>query len=302
VVYGSGFEGRPGLLARLARGRTLLGNRPAVVAAIKDPRRFFPMLARLGIPHPVVRYAMPAKAAGWLVKRIGGAGGTHVRWAGVGSVRSADYFQGFQPGEPASVLFLADGQRAVIIGFNRQWVAPPRAGLSFLYGGAVGRIAVPPPVESGIRSQLNDLVAATGLVGLNGLDFLLRDEEWSVLEINPRPTATAELYDADFPRGLLEWHIRATRGELPGEPVPDGPARAHAILLAPAPWMVAPDFQFPEWCRDLPDPGHDFSGGDPVCTVHAAASSPERALQLVRQRTDDLSRSMSSAATEAVQA
>src|SRR5438874_12619877 len=38
LVYGSGFEGRTGLLGRLARGRRLYGNEPSVVAAGKDVR------------------------------------------------------------------------------------------------------------------------------------------------------------------------------------------------------------------------------------------------------------------------
>jgi predicted ATP-grasp superfamily ATP-dependent carboligase len=188
---------------------------------------------------------------------------------------------------------VADGRRACIIGFNRQWAAAPQAGQSYLYGGAVGRIAIPPAVASGIRARLDSLVAATGLVGLNGLDFMMQDGEWSALEVNPRPTATMELYDPDFSRGLLDWHMRAARGELPGDPVPDGPARAHAIVRAPVAWEVPAEFRFPEWCRDLPDPGLAFSPGDPVCTVHAAAASPEAAVQLVRERAVGLTRSMS---------
>lgn len=298
LVYGAGFEGRPTLLTRLARGRQLLGNSPSVVAAIKDPRRFFPLLAHLGIPHPEVRYAAP-EGGEWLVKRVGGAGGAHVRPAGASPARAGHYFQRFQPGEPCSALFVADGRRAVIIGFNRQWIAAPQADRSYLYGGAVGRATVPPGVASGVRARLDSLVAATGLVGLNGLDFMMWEGGWSVLEVNPRPTATMELYDPDFPRGLLDWHLRAVRGELPGDPVPDGPARAHGIVRAPVAWEVPAMFRFPEWCRDLPDPGLMFSPGDPVCTVHAAAASPEAAVQLVRERTGSLTRSMSRARTEA---
>jgi predicted ATP-grasp superfamily ATP-dependent carboligase len=155
-------------------------------------------------------------------------------------------------------------------------------------------------VASGIRERLDSLVAASGLVGLNGLDFMMRDGEWSALEVNPRPTATMDLYDPDFPRGLLDWHMRATRGELPDAPVPDGPARAHGIVRAPFAWEVPADFRFPEWCRDLPDPLARFSPGDPVCTVHAAAGFPDSAVQLVRERAAALTRSISHVRTEAV--
>src|SRR5881396_1182103 len=59
LVYGSGFEGRTGLLGRLARGRRLYGNEPSVVAAVKDVRRFLPLLDRLGIRYPETRFTAP---------------------------------------------------------------------------------------------------------------------------------------------------------------------------------------------------------------------------------------------------
>jgi len=67
LVYGSGLEGRTRLLARLGNGRTLFGNRPETVAALKDPGRFFPLLDSLGIAHPEIRLDPPADVSGWLV-------------------------------------------------------------------------------------------------------------------------------------------------------------------------------------------------------------------------------------------
>lgn len=284
VVYGSGFEGRTGLLARLLVGRRRYGNEPSAVAAIKDPRCFLPLLDRLGIRYPEVRLTPPPDPAGWLVKRPGGAGGAHVRHAGRRRVRAGSYFQRFEKGRGLSALFLADGRRARVIGFNEQWTAPARRGRPFLYGGAVGGIALPPAVESDLRAKLDVLVAATGLVGLNGIDFLLRGDEWLALEVNPRPTATVELYDPDYPHGLFDWHLRACEGELPGHPARPRAARAHAVVYAANNVQLSAAFLFPDWCRDLPDPGTRFAPGDPVCTVHAAAADAERAVALVRRR------------------
>src|SRR4029079_15964686 len=52
VVYGSGFEDRPPLLAKIAERWPLLGNGPSVVERVKSPEVLFTELARLGIPHP----------------------------------------------------------------------------------------------------------------------------------------------------------------------------------------------------------------------------------------------------------
>ncbi len=216
LVYGSGFEGRTKLLAQLARGRTLFGNAPDTVAQIKDPSRFFPMLDSLGIAHPETRLEPPADVTGWLVKRSGGAGGSHVTPARPRHrARPGRYFQKLQSGRTLSVLFAADGHEARVIGINEQWTAALHSARLTAMAARSVAWCCPRPCKHGLRHCSVELVRSTGLVGLNGLDFLFDGNEPCVLEINPRPTATIDLYDADFDNGLLAFHLRACRGELP---------------------------------------------------------------------------------------
>jgi len=282
LVYGSGFEGRPRLIQRLSRGRALYGNTPAALAALRSPARFFPLLQRLGIPHPAVRLTPPARPNGWLMKRPGTAGGTGVLPAGAASAARGDYFQRLEAGDSLSATFLADGLRATVLGFNRQWTAP-RPRRPYLYGGAVGGLTLRPRLRREIEEALDALVAETGLVGLNGLDFILKNGQWLVLELNPRPTATFELYDPDYPGGLFQWHLRACRGELPIRAAAPRAARAHAVVHAIAETDEG-SMRFPRWCRDLPTRGTRFAPGDPVCTVHATASDVAGAMALLRRR------------------
>jgi uncharacterized protein len=300
LVFGSGFEGRIPLLARLSGGRRLFGNSPSVVSAVRRPETFFPLLDRLGIAHPEVRYNAPADPAGWLTKEPGGAGGTRVRPAGRGRIGSTTYFQRHMPGTACSALFLANGRRAFVVGFNQQWTSSAHPALPFLYGGAVGGFPVPTSVECEIRDRLDALVETSGLVGLNGVDFLLDGASWSVLEVNPRPTATMELYDADYDRGLLDAHLRACTGELPVSMPPGRMVRASMIVHATRAWQVVAGFEFPEWCRDLPHPGTRFTQGDPVCTVHAEAPTAESAVSLVRERQREVEQAFSDPAAMTV--
>jgi uncharacterized protein len=292
LVYGSGFEGRTPLLAQLAGGRTLHGNRPDVVAAVRDPAVFFPLLERLGIEHPEVRLTAPADPTGWLVKQPGGAGGAHVRHARASHRPAGGYFQRFEPGRTLSVLFLADGRRALALGVNRQWTTAARRSLPFLYGGSVAGVRLPPRLGRELRAALDALVAATGLIGLNGLDFIRRGDRWLALELNPRPTATMELYDPDYPRGLFEWHLRACAGELPTGAAAPRTTRAHAVVYAAAACRAGAGLRFPRWCRDIPSVGTSFESGDPVCTVHAAAPNEARAVARLRRRCESVERAL----------
>jgi predicted ATP-grasp superfamily ATP-dependent carboligase len=284
LLYGSGFEGRIDLLSQLGVGRLVLGNLPKVVTRVRDPRTFFALLDELALPHPEVAFAAPADLAGWLVKDGGGAGGIRVRLATRPTTRAQQYYQRLEPGIPMSALFIADGHAAQLLGINEQWTAS-QPGLPFLYGGAISRIRVAPGIEHAVTEALTALVRATGLRGINGLDFLLHQERWSILELNPRPTATMELYDQDAPNGLVAAHIAASRGQLPA-PLPSGPSRAAMVVHATEGWIVPEHFRFPVWCKDLPAPGLRIRQGEPICTVHAEAENPGFARALVLERAE----------------
>jgi uncharacterized protein len=108
VVYGAGFEDDTETLKRLADGRQLFGNPPDLVARLKDPTEFFSLLDRLGIAHPPTRLVRPDALRGWLYKRCGATGGSHVvdaRVADADPASSAGYFQRRARGRNLSLLF-----------------------------------------------------------------------------------------------------------------------------------------------------------------------------------------------------
>ena len=121
-VWGTGFEDRPHLLVRIAQRWRLIGNTPETVAALKDPLRFARLCRDCGVPHPETSLSLPVDPAGWLAKRRGGAGGAHIGPAAGRDGGTPDiYFQRCVDGTPISALFLADGRRALVLGFSTQW-------------------------------------------------------------------------------------------------------------------------------------------------------------------------------------
>ena len=284
LVTGSGFENRPALLDALARGRNLLGNSSETVVASKDPRHFFALLDHLGIAHPETSLTFPDDPSGWLAKKIGGSGGTHVRPALIGETYPPDtYFQRHVGGVCASVLFLADGHHARVVGFNEVW--PRSAGNApFAYAGAINRVALTSILRDQISADVDALVGALGLVGLNGMDFIIGPDEYRVLEINPRPTATIDLHDDQAAGSLFDLHVRACAGTLPPVLQTSGTVRAHAVVYSPDGASQLRRFAFPDWCSDLPADPTGIPTGMPVCTVNASGGCTGDVVRLVRQR------------------
>lgn len=284
-VYGSGLEDRPDVLARLCHGRNLYGNTPETVRRTKDPRQFFELLGRLGVPHPDVRFAPPAEPSGWLVKRIGASGGSHVAPASEVSHADPDhYYQRRVAGRPVGVSFLADGRGARVIGFGEQWPWPGGDGNSYLFGGCLQPAAVDPAIAAEIPGLLDKLVAELGLVGLNSLDMLVDGRAVSVIEINPRPGANLDIFDQGGEQSLFALHLRACRGELPESCPPMSHATAMAVVYAERPSAVPADLHWPDWVADRPAPGAVIEAGAPVCTVFASAPDAAPVRALVDQR------------------
>ena len=276
VVLGAGFEDAPRLMASIDRRWPLRGASAEVVAQLKDPFAFAALLDRIGAPHPAV--AGEARP-GWLSKRVGASGGGHIRFGGRPGRRR--YVQQRAPGEPLSALFLADGQRAAVIGFSRQWT-DPTAAAPFRYGGAVGPVTIPDALRDAVASCLNGLVAETGLRGLASLDLLVDRDSFVVVEVNPRPGATLDVFDRG-PASLLAAHLDASDGRLPvAQPAALAP-QAAAVIYAPFDCRVA-GLSRPSWTADWPDDDALITRGAPVCTAFAAAATPEAARALVDAR------------------
>ncbi|MFD0987546.1 ATP-grasp domain-containing protein [Methyloligella solikamskensis] len=289
-LYGSGFETNPDMLEAIARRWPVLGNAAETVATVKDPARFFETLDALDIPHPKTQMTRPSSPEGWLAKRIGGAGGSHV---GPATAAHSDgvYYQRQVEGVPASLLFVANGREITPLGFSAQWSAPGDRS-PWRYGGAVRPADLPEAVEGRMMEAVASLVAAFGVVGLGSADFLVASDTARLLEINPRPGATLDIFDdADSP--LISFHLDAvTRRKLPSlRGMSD--AAASAVVFATRGVTVPAAFAWPEWASDIPKPGEHIAKDGPICTVVARERTKDQARQLAETRVRDIMAALS---------
>jgi predicted ATP-grasp superfamily ATP-dependent carboligase len=283
VVYGSGFEDRPAILEQVAQRWRLLGNVAETVVRAKDPTVVADLCGTCGIPHPDISREHPVDQSDWLVKRTGGAGGTHVRPAsGQGICDATSYFQRRRSGLPVSVLILSDGGRAAVRGLSSQWSAPT-ADRPFRYGGAVQPAMIGPAVATTISDAAVRITLALRLVGLNSVDFLVDGDAFCLLEINPRPGATLDVFERGD-MSLFGLHVAACGGALTADLPVEDDASAAAIVYAAhdIPWV--PAFDWPDWTADRQGVGTSVMAGQPLCTVLASANTSMKARTLLDRR------------------
>jgi len=299
VVYGGGLENRPGLLRLFGHRGTILGNDPVAVRQVRNPAILFRFLDASGLPHARTdadaRHApscdadrkdeptAPASAFLWKRTRGGGGGGVLVARPGEPRPRG-HHLQRLLHGVNGSAAFLSDGRRALLLGASRQisgWRA--LGGDRFRYGGSIaGALESWLPAEAlrFLHRTAGALTRRFGLRGLNGFDFILHEGRPCLVEVNPRYTASMELFEEMTGGSLMDLHLSVLGGEpLPRRaptPRPGSPAvLGKGILYADASCVAPPPDRLAALGgRDLPAEGEVLEAGQPVCTIVAPAASP----------------------------
>jgi predicted ATP-grasp superfamily ATP-dependent carboligase len=323
-LYTGGLENRPDLVRRLARQRPLWGNDASVLRIVRSPRAVRELLRGPGLPCPPVRLRADKgpRHGRWLVKPYKGAGGTGIRfWVGADSLPRGRrvYFQQFIEGDACSALYVCDGYEAQLLGVAQQLIgldclhARP-----FAYCGSIGPIQVSAAVRMALERLGGVLVRGSGMRGLFGVDFILRDGVPWPVEVNPRYTASVEVLEHALGLPALELHRRqfesdGQRGALAswgsehrGANAPRSPLAGKAILFARAPVVFPADGpwrdtleQMPErlhedrlWevpaFADIPSAGQRIEAGRPVLTFFAVGGSPAGCRDNLLQMAADL--------------
>jgi hypothetical protein len=261
-VAGSGFDGSLDLLEVAGAVLPRFGTAVERLRWLGDPRRFFVLLDALRIAHPPVRFDCPGVVDGWLRKQGGGSGGWQVRRATRPESDRRVYWQRERHGRVFSATFVANGEDAAVLGFNRLLSRAVGAN-PYVFRGVVGPVAVEDAVQRTMTAALRALASTCRLRG---------DGRAEVLEINARPPASAALYPCIDGASPLQAHLRAcTERRLPAPPLPAAAVRGLQIVHAVRPTAIdsvrAAAIAAFDGASDLPAAGSRFEPGEPLCSV-----------------------------------
>jgi predicted ATP-grasp superfamily ATP-dependent carboligase len=291
VSYLASFENHPDAVAALATRRALWGNPPEVLTRVRNPHLLAAALRRRELPAPrlEVKAGVP-----FLEKPLASGGGNGIRpWKPGRHVPEGSYLQEYVEGDSASIVFIANKRDAAVLGISRQLAGRPALGSTmFGYCGSVldPALAGDEQFRSAAASLAQALTAEFGLVGLNGIDVIVRDREPVAIEVNPRWSASMELIERATGSVLFDVHASACADRRLPPSAPEywraSSALGKAIVYArhtvkaadTRPWLDDPTV------RDVPRPGVSICAGEPVCTVLADAPDTESCVAALEAR------------------
>lgn len=300
--YCGALENHPHVVARIAATRRLVGNPPAAVAGVRDPRRLALLVHAAGLHWPEthdVPHGLPVDGS-FLVKPLASAGGRGVMpWRGAVAPSSEPrIWQRRIVGRSYGVSYVLAAGCARLYGVARHLVRPSRR---YAFRGAVavdpGELA--PGTRRGLE-RFGDVLAATGLVGMVGADVVVDGRTAiHVVEVNPRPTSSMELVERGAGVSCAAAHLAAAGGLV--SPTPRvtpaaGGTWAKLIVHARSRLVAAADRWSPLAARwrdaddgwpaitDIPRPGTVVPAGAPLVTIFARGAGPRAAVAALRGR------------------
>jgi predicted ATP-grasp superfamily ATP-dependent carboligase len=315
VAYTSNLENYPEILARFGESRRIIGNSPQVVAAVRNWADLFEKLRLAGFLTPVTVFTGEPRPADsgcrWLLKPLLSGGGHGISFYKMGTeypIGSEDRYcvpgfmlQEYIPGKACSAAFVANGSKCTVFGITEQLTGMGQFGArGFHYCGNL--LPIPEILDSvsgkiilnEVRRLAEFLTLEYGLTGVNGIDFILKDGQVYLTEVNPRYSASMEVIEIAYGLPVFHLHMQSILdGKLPEfnlevEPKP-GKSYGKGYVYAEKD-VTAPDTA--GWSargiRDIPESGEKIRKDGPVCTILAGRPTCEETLAEMIRRAEEL--------------
>ncbi len=293
IIIGSGFESED-LDFLTAEDRKILGNAPELTKEVSNKAWLSSRLDDLDIPHPltctgreIAEGEEKAKLFHYPVvaKPAYGGGGTANFFCRTEKelIRCAKQlpeflFQEYIKGTPASVSLISTKREAVPVSVNEQLIGlnSLSAPGPFVYCGNISPLVTKLSVSERMCELAAELTQELGLVGSNGVDFVLADDEPVVIEVNPRFQGSLDTVELSTGLNLVDAHVNAVKKGILTERVEARRYAAKAIVFAKQEGMVMGNLDR-DGIVDIPEKGRIIRRGEPIATGIGIGDSRESA-------------------------
>lgn len=304
------MENHLSVIAALSASRPLWGVPADRLKEVRDPWILSDALKEsgTGLLMPPLRRAPPdgIDDGSWLVKQFHSAGGQGVRaWRPASNNRSHEqssqqYWQRRVSGQLLGVVYCSTSSSSTMLSVTRQLIGESWPGASdFGYVGSIGPLTVNTALSDQLVTAGAFLARRFGLLGLFGIDLIVDDDQPWLLEVNPRPTASVEIWERATGKSAMAMHAAVFDPEFVppcSKKVAPTAARAistsmHGKAIAYADRTVSITSRTLEWIEsknrgqvlpaiaDIPIVGQSTPKHAPICTVFAAGTD-EKVIEL----------------------
>jgi predicted ATP-grasp superfamily ATP-dependent carboligase len=294
VIIGSGFESADFSFLHEEDLGKILGNAPTKTNEISNKAWFASRLDELSISHPrtytgraLAEMMMEGKRTPLqypvVAKPAYGGGGTAnficktetelIHWI----KELPDFlYQDFIKGQHASVSVLLSKRAAVAISVNEQLLGVDALSAPgpFVYCGNIAPFVT--KFSDRLRELAEELTLELGLIGSNGVDFVVTDEGPVVIEVNARLQGSLDAVERSTGLNMVDAHVNAVRGELPERTPPKRYAVKAIVFAQHEGGVVTSDLSLEGeggGIVDIPEPGKTLKQGEPVATAIGVGDS-----------------------------
>lgn len=279
---------------------SFLGTAPDGLKLFTDIQRVTKTVVSNGFRFPTINFDPSCPPGRWIRKPLFASGGHGIEWARQGLRRSQhQYFQTWIAGKTISAAFVTDTRGTRLIGTTLQLSGRDLGtdNRPFAYAGSIGPLQLETERESQFLDFGRKIGQAISLRGIWGADFICRGDKVMVVDINPRLTASCDIYERAQPsQPIAGLHVQACRdqADFPWTPATaTGAPRdlalgiGKAIVFSPAKHPIKiniEDHQYLAECyqkaqpakvADIPMPGTIIPANGPICTIYETISSPD---------------------------
>lgn len=281
--------------------RPVLAPATETIARLREPAFLQSLAHASGLHFPRFRPAGSAEVPrGWLAKSRRSTAGLSVSTSLAGPPSDADYFQQRVAGRPFGAAFLATDSGSELLGVARS-MTRSMGRYPFLYAGSLGPVRIAAECRRTLERLGETIRQQLSMRGLFGVDLLAdrSGERLWLLEINPRITASMELFETPHGPSLITRHaasygfvIAARRAATTQTAAfaAELPVRLKRIVWSREAFRWNPEWQqaavsgiAPVVLRDIPQPDSAIACGQPVVSLCASGWSIRECLRAAKE-------------------
>ena len=298
IIPGSGFETMdfPGCKYPILR------NDISTIQKVSDKSLFAGILEKMGLPHPRVfsYYKKEDIEYPVMIKPVSGGGGIfnqmvknesemeaymdHIENSEYGLSKSDMIIQEFIRGLPTSISVISTKNKANSIAVNEQLIGTEwLTDMPFAFCGNIT------PFESQYSEQMKDiaekLIMEMGLIGSNGVDFLLTENGPVIIELNARFQGSLDTVEMATGINVFDAHMKAFQGHEYSCKQTANKYAGRVIIYADKDFKVTDKLQktiADMETADIPNSGHIIHADEPITSILASGHTKDEVLSQLK--------------------